>query len=48
VRDGISNVGKDRGVRGDFGAAGEGLKRWHYGILKKVTMDKKYRSGGFF
>jgi len=35
VRDGISIVGKDRGVRGDFGAAEEGLTRWHYGILKK-------------
>jgi hypothetical protein len=35
VRDGISSVGKVEGVREDFGAAEEGLKRWHYGIIKK-------------
>jgi hypothetical protein len=35
VRDGISSVGKDGEVRGDFGADEEGLTRWHYGILKK-------------
>jgi len=49
VRDGISSVGKDGVVRGDFGVDVEGLKRWHYGILKKkVTMDKKYRSKRIF
>jgi len=49
VKDGISSVGKDRGVRGNSGAAGEGLTRWHYGVFKKkVTMDKKYRSKRIF
>ena len=32
--DGISIIGKDREVRGDSGAAEEGLTRWHYGIKK--------------
>jgi hypothetical protein len=47
VRDGISSIGKVRRVREDSGAAEEGQKRWHYGI-KKVTMDKKYRSKRIF